>query len=105
MMYLLQYLRTCDLFMATSPIYSLQDCLDKSCKLSYHKSWRFELLFAQGALNYSVLKKGCIDLSLCDKCKIDIKPRSPLRKLTHLYKSASIRCSIFNPKKKNGAFI
>ena len=90
--------------MATNLIYALQDFLEKTCKLSYHKSWRFELLFAQGALNYSVLKKGCIDLSLCDKCKIDIKPRSPLRKLTHLYKSASIRCSIFNPKKKNRAF-
>ena len=49
----------------------------KICKWSYHKSWRFKLLFAQGALNYSILNKRWINLSLCDKCKVDIKPLEP----------------------------
>ena len=50
-------LHTYDLFMETTPTYSLQCCLDKSCKQSYHKSWLFKVLFAQGTVYYSVLNK------------------------------------------------
>ena len=79
MIYLLN-LHTNDIFMATTPTDSLQGCLENICKWSYNKSWRFKLLFVQGALNYSILNKRWINLSLCDKCKANIKPlESPLK--------------------------
>ena len=77
-------LHTYDLFMETTPTYSLQCCLDKSCKQSYHKSWLFKVLFAQGTVYYSVLNKRWINLSVSDKCKAGIKPlESSLKILTH----------------------